>query len=58
MALPPVSAEADHETSAAALPRVAETPVGGEGTVAGVTAVDADENEPVPTAFVARTVKV
>ena len=36
----------------------AVTPVGAPGTVAGVTEFEADEAAPVPTAFVAVTVKV
>ena len=45
-------------TTALALPQVAETAVGAAGTVAGVTAVEADEATPVPTLFVALTVNV
>ena len=37
---------------------VAETAVGASGTVAGVTGLDDDDDGPVPTAFVAVTVKV
>jgi hypothetical protein len=43
---------------ASPLPRTAETLVGAPGTVAGVTALDADDAELVPTAFVAVTVNV
>ena len=35
-----------------------ETPVGAPGTETGVTAEEADDAEPVPTAFVALTVNV
>ena len=37
---------------------VAATPVGGSGTVAGVTAADAADSTLLPTAFVACTVNV
>ena len=59
MALPPL-AGAVHETPAAAFPAVALTPVGAPGAVGavGVTALDGAEFGPVPTAFVADTVKV
>ena len=47
------------ETVAAALPTVAETPVGAPGTVnVGVTLLDGDEAGPMPAALVAVTVKV
>ena len=49
------------DTAAEALPAVAETAVGAPGTevgAAGVTADEAVEAAPVPTAFVAATVKV
>jgi hypothetical protein len=39
-------------------PAVAATSVGGPGTVAGVTGLDGDDAAPVPTTFVAVTVKV
>ena len=39
-------------------PARAETAVGGLGTVAGVTLAEGDDAAPVPTAFVAVTVKV
>ena len=56
---PPLEAGALKLTLAEALPRVAEAPVGGPGTVAsGVTGLDAPEAGPVPTALVAVTVKV
>jgi hypothetical protein len=40
------------------LPRTAETLVGAPGVVAGVTALEAEEAELTPTAFVAVTVNV
>ena len=55
--LPPL-AGAVQETVAEPLPAVAETPVGAPGTAAGVTEFDAADPAPVPTAFVAVTVKV
>jgi hypothetical protein len=58
MALPPLEAGAVQETEAEALPAVADTPVGAPGTVAGVTAVEGAEAEPVPVPWVAVTVKV
>ena len=45
-------------TSAVVSPATAETPVGLSGTVAGVTAVDASDGSPSPTALVATTVNV
>jgi hypothetical protein len=51
-------AGAIQETWTAPLPRTTVTPVGGSGTVAGVTADDAVEAGPIPTSFVAVTVKV
>ena len=52
------SAKAVHETVAEAVPAVAVTEVGAPAVVAGVDELDADEYEPVPTAFVAATRKV
>jgi len=43
---------------ASSYPAAAETPVGGPGTVEGVTEFDAALAGPVPLAFVAVTVKV
>ena len=40
------------------MPNTPETPVGTPGTVAGTTAPDAVDAEPVPAAFVAVTVNV
>jgi hypothetical protein len=40
------------------LPRTAVTPVGAPGIVAGITALEADDAEELPAAFVAITVKV
>jgi len=45
-------------TVALALPAAAVPIVGAPGTVAGVTLLDAAEADPVPTEFVAVTVKV
>ena len=58
IAEPPFDAGALQETIADALPATAETPVGAPGTVAGVTAADAEESEELPTAFVAFTLNV
>jgi hypothetical protein len=58
IALPPVEAGAVNEMVASPFPRTAETLVGAPGTVAGVTALDAEEADPVPIAFVAVTVNV
>ena len=55
---PPVLAGAVNATLACAFPPVATPIVGAPGTVAGVTLFDAAEAVPVPTAFVALTVKV
>ena len=57
IALPPL-AGADHVTAAAPTPATAVGAAGAPGTVAGVTALDAAEAGPVPTALVAATVKV
>jgi hypothetical protein len=56
--LPPLDVGADHVTTADALPRLAATPFGAPGIVAGVTAGDADDASPMPTVLVAVTVKV
>ena len=61
MALPPFEAGAVKLTVACALPAVAVTPVGAPGTVAGaagVTLFDGLDALPVPTEFVAVTLKV
>jgi hypothetical protein len=61
IALPPLLAGAVQLTVAIVLPATALTPVGEPGTVVtavGVTAADAAEAGPVPTALVAVTVKV
>ena len=55
--LPPL-AGAVQDTTAEPSPRVAVTPVGAEGNVAGVTAGDAPTAALSPKAFVAVTVKV
>ena len=58
IAAPPVEGGACQDTVACALPPTAETVVGALGTVAGTTALDADDAVPVPTLFVATTLKV
>jgi hypothetical protein len=58
MTLPPFDAGGVKMTVARALPAVAVTAVGAPGTVSGVTGVEGPEGKPVPTAFVAVTVKV
>ena len=61
IAAPPSEAGADHDTVACPLPGVAFAPVGAPGTVAdadGITGVEAADAGPVPTPFVAVTVKV
>jgi hypothetical protein len=55
---PPLAAGAAKLTKAAPFARRAERPVGGSGTVAGVTAEEADDSPLLPTAFVACTVNV
>ena len=60
MALPPLDG-AVHDTTADPSPATAVTLVGAAGAVAllaGVTALEAAESGPVPTAFVALTLKV
>ena len=47
-----------NEIVASPFPATALTEVGAPGTVAGVTELEAEEATPVPTAFVAVTVKV
>jgi hypothetical protein len=58
MAEPPSLTGAVKLTIAKAFPRTALTPVGAPGTVAGVTAADAEDSTLFPTAFVACTVNV
>ena len=59
MAEPPLFSGAVQDTTAEALPAVADTAVGGPGKPAtGVTGEEAVEAALVPTAFVAFTVKV
>jgi hypothetical protein len=58
MAEPPSDAGAVQYNSTLVSPIVAARFVGAPGTVAGVTALDADDAEPVPTALVAVTVNV
>jgi len=55
---PPLLAGAVHDTTAAALLGVADTPVGAPGTVLGVTGVLAADAVEVPAALVAVTVNV
>jgi len=55
---PPLNVGAVHETVACALPPIADTPVGDPGTVAGTTAFDPLDAEPVPTLLVAVTANV
>ena len=57
-AAPPLDAGAIHEISAWVLPPVADTLAGVPGTVAGVTALEAVDADPVPTLLVAVTVNV
>jgi len=58
MADPPLLAGAVKLTVALLFPAVAVPIVGAPGTVAGVTLLDATDTAPVPTPFVAVTVKV
>jgi hypothetical protein len=61
IALPPFDAGADHDNTTCPLPAVPLTPVGAPGTVAGAEGVTADEAAdctPVPTALIAATVNV
>jgi hypothetical protein len=53
-----LSKGADQLTVAEPFPGDARTEVGGDGTVDGVTAAEAEEAGPVPTALVAVTVTV
>ena len=55
---PPLSVGAVQETSTEASPDTTATSIGAPGTVAGTTAPDAPEAEPVPALFVAVTVNV
>jgi hypothetical protein len=58
IALPPLLVGAVHETASdCRAPLEAETAVGAPGTVNGVSPVEFDEFEPVPTAFLAATRK-
>jgi hypothetical protein len=57
-AAPPVLAGARNETVACSSPMAAVTPVGTLGIVDGVTAVDANDSDEVPIAFVAVTLNV
>ena len=53
-----MEAGATHDRVTEALPRTPVGAAGVEGTVAGITAADADDADEVPTEFVAVTVKV
>jgi hypothetical protein len=54
----PLSTGADQLTIADSFPAVADTPLGVSGTLAGVTAEEADEGGELPRLFTAWTVKV
>jgi len=58
MAEPPSLTGTVHDTTAEALPAVADAAVGAPGTVAGVTAYEGADAGPVPEMLVAVTVKV
>ena len=58
MAEPPLLAGAVNDTVASPLPRVAVTPVGASGTVAGTTEFEVPDDVLVPVLFVAVTVNV
>jgi hypothetical protein len=58
IAEPPVLEGAVHDTTTWVEPNTPETLVGTPGTVAGMTAADAVDAEPVPATFVAVTVNV
>ena len=57
IASPPLDNGSLHDTVALPMPGVPETSVGASGIVTGI-AVDGEEAEPCPTAFVAFTVTV
>ena len=58
IAEPPFPAGALNVTVACAFPAIAMPMTGAPGTVAGVTALEAEDAGPLPTALVAITVKV
>jgi len=58
IALPPFDDGAVQETTTEESPNTPDTPVGAPGTVAGTTAPEAVDAEPVPALFVAVTVNV
>jgi len=58
MVSPPAFAGSVQFTLTEPFPRIADTPVGGSGTVAGVTGADTDEAVLFPTEFVAYTLNV
>ena len=55
---PPVLDGADHETATEESPKTPDTPVGAPATVAGTTASEAVDAEPVPALLEAFTVNV
>jgi hypothetical protein len=55
---PPLNPGAENVIVASPFPRVAVPIIGASGTVAGVTELLAEDADPVPTSFVAVTVKV
>ena len=57
-ALPPLLEGAFHETTTDESPNAPDTEVGTPGTVAGTTAPEAVDAEPLPALFVAVTVNV
>ena len=58
IAAPPVVVGAVHDSRTSPSPAVPETLVGAPGTVAGVTADEGEDGDPVREALVAVTVKV
>ena len=58
MADPPMLDGAVHDTATEESPNTPDTPVGAPGSVAGTTAAEADDAEPVPALLVAVTVNV
>ena len=55
---PPVDAGAVHDNETCETPFVVTSDVGAPEVVNGVTALDADEYEPLPAAFVATTLNL
>jgi len=58
MVSPPVFTGAVQSTLTEPFPRITDTPLGGSGTVAGVTGADTDEAVLFPTEFAAYTLNV